>query len=156
MSKETTCCFTGHRIVGRDFDFEILYRTVIKLITKRNVDTFICGGAIGFDTYAATAVLKAKEAGYNVSLHIYVPCNNQNEKWGDVQKAKYKEILNQADYVDMVDKPYFDGCMQKRNRKMVDASAFCCCYYNGLPSGTGQTVKYAQMRGLEIGNIFNQ
>lgn len=156
MSRETSCCFTGHRILGRDFDFDRLYRTVIKLIEKRGVDTFIAGGAMGFDTYAAKAVLKAKENGYNVQLHLYLPCNNQTEKWPMAHKIKYNEILEKADYVDLVDKPYFNGCMQKRNYKMVDASAFCLCYYNGKPSGTGQTVKYAISKGLEIGNIFNE
>lgn len=155
MSKEKTCMFTGHRMLGKDFSFDKLYKTVIKLIEKRNVDTFICGGALGFDTQASIAVLNAKKAGYNVQLHIYAPCNNQSEKWSSQDKALYEEILKEADYVDMVDMPYFDGCMKNRNYKMVDNSAFCLCYYNGRPSGTGQTVRYATKQGLEIGNLYN-
>ena len=154
MSKETTCCFTGHRILGKDFDKDRLLKTVIKLIEKRGVDTFICGGALGFDTQAAMAVRTAINMGYKVQLHIYVPCNNQSEKWSQRDKDIYDNILELADYVDMVDRPYFDGCMQQRNYKMVDNSAFCLCYYNGKPSGTGQTVRYAQKCGLEVGNLY--
>lgn len=156
MSRETTCCFTGHRVLGRDFEFDRLYRTIIKLIEKRGIDTFISGGAMGFDTYASEAVLKAKENGYNVQLYLYLPCNNQTEKWAPLFKIKYEEILKRADYIDMVDRPYFEGCMQERNYKMVDASAFCLCYFNGKPSGTGQTVRYAQKCGLEVGNLYGE
>jgi len=155
MPRENTCCFTGHRIVGKDFDFDRLYRTVVKLIEKRGVDTFVCGGAIGFDMYSGEAVLKAKDNGYNVKLHLYLPCNNQSDRWNAKQKIRYEELLKRADYIDMVDKPYFDGCMKERNYKMVDASAFCVCYFNGKASGTGQTVAYAQKRGLEIGNLYS-
>lgn len=155
MSRETTCCFTGHRILGKDFDFDRLYRTVIKLIEKRGVDTFICGGALGFDTQAAIAVRAAINQGYKAQLHIYAPCNNQSEKWSEKDKTIYNGILKLADYVDMVDRPYFDGCMKQRNYKMVDNSAFCICYYNGSRSGTGQTVRYATKQGLEIGNLYS-
>lgn len=156
MSRETTCMFTGHRILDRGFRFERLYKTVVKLIEKRGVDTFIAGGAMGFDTYAAQAVLKAKESGYNVQLHLYLPCNNQTEKWAQAHIIKYNEILERADYIDLVDKPYFDGCMKKRNYKMVDNASFCLCYFNGKSSGTAQTVKYAISRGLEIGNLYRE
>lgn len=154
MSRETTCCFTGHRILGKSYRFERLYKTVEKLIEERGVDTFICGGAIGFDTQAAIAVIAAKNNGYNVKLHIYTPCNNQSERWNSRDKKIYQEILSRADYIDMVDRPYYEGCMKDRNYRMVDNSAFCLCYYNGRPSGTGQTVSYAKKCGLEIGNIF--
>ena len=155
MSRETTCCFTGLRILGKDFDFDRLYRTVIKLIEKRGVDTFICGGALGFDTQGAIAVKNAIDNGYNVKLHIYTPCNNQSEKWKDKDKIIYQELLSKADYVDIVDRPYYDGCMKQRNYKMVDNSAFCLCYFNGRPSGTAQTVSYAKKCGLEIGNLYS-
>ncbi len=155
MSKETTCCFTGHRVLGRDFSYDRLYRTVVKLINEHGVNTFIAGGAIGFDTAAAEAVLQAKEQGYDVALHIYVPCRNQSERWNSLDKARYEKILKRADYIDMNDAPYYDGCMQERNYKMVDASSFCLCYFNGKRSGTGQTVRYATKSGLKVGNLYN-
>lgn len=155
MDRKSTCCFTGHRVLDGDFSLDNLYSAIIDLI-NRGVDTFICGGAIGFDTYSAEAVLKAKENGFDVNLHIYVPCSNQSERWSNWQKQKYNEILSKSDYVDMVERSYFDGCMRIRNYKMVDASSYCICYYHdneARPSGTGQTVRYAKKRGLEIVNL---
>ena len=156
MSKETTCCFTGHRILGDDFKMQKLIDLVIDLHKNKFVDTFICGGALGFDTYTAAAVLNARSIGYDIKLHIYAPCNNQSEKWNESQKSMYKNILKVADYVDMVDRPYFDGCMKIRNYKMVDNSAYCIAYYHedkSFRSGTGQTFRYAKKQGLTVINV---
>ena len=130
MAKEKTCCFTGHRIVANDFNEDVLSRG-IEYVIKQGVDTFICGGAMGFDTLCALAVLKAKKKHPHISLHIYAPCNNQSEKWGLKDRATYKKILKKADFVDMPDESYFDGCMKIRNYKMVDASAFCAAFGGG-------------------------
>ena len=155
IKKEVSCCFTGHRILGKDFTISALDNAIEYMINK-GVTTFICGGAIGFDTYAEEAVLRAKERHENIELHIYAPCNNQSAKWNIIQKNKYNEILEKADYVDMVDRPYYDGCMKERNYKMVDNSRYCICYFHeneSRPSGTGQTFRYAKRQGLEIINL---
>ena len=157
MLKEKTCCFTGHRILGKDFTIQSLDNAIEYMINK-GVTIFICGGAIGFDTYAEEAVLRAKERHEGIELHIYVPCNNQNAKWNISQKSKYNEILQKADRVDMVDRPYYEGCMKERNYKMVDNSSYCIAYFHeseSRPSGTGQTFRYAKRQGLEILNLGN-
>ena len=59
MGKENTCCFTGHRVLNSDFSADLLRRGINYLIGL-GVDTFICGGALGFDTCCAQAVLDAK------------------------------------------------------------------------------------------------
>ncbi len=152
MAKENTCCFTGHRIVSADFERDTLVRGIEYLIGQ-GVDTFICGGATGFDTLCAKEVLNAKRAHPEIKLHIYAPCNNQSEKWSLGDKMTYKKIIKKADFVDMPDAPYFDGCMKIRNYKMVDSSAYCICYLNNPRSGTGQTHSYAKRRGLTIFNL---
>ena len=153
MAKESTCCFTGHRVIGSDFSPSVLKRGINYLI-EQGVDTFIVGGALGFDTICAKEILKAKKAHPQIKLHIYAPCNNQSEKWSVLDTLSYNKILKKADYVDMPDFPYFDGCMKIRNYKMVDSSAFCLCYLSSSTrSGTAQTVRYAKEKGLTIFNI---
>ncbi|MBE6674082.1 MAG: DUF1273 domain-containing protein [Ruminococcaceae bacterium] len=152
MAKENTCCFTGHRILGNDFNVDVLKRGIEYLIGL-GVDTFICGGATGFDTLCAKEVLNAKQTHPHIKLHIYAPCNNQSEKWKLGDKLAYSEILKKADFVDMPPVTYFNGCMKIRNHKMVDASAYCICYLNGMRSGTGQTYRYANQQGLSVFNI---
>lgn len=154
MPTEKTCCFTGHRELGGGFLKDRLYRC-IGAVLKDGVDTFICGGALGFDTEAALAVLRAKQKFPGIKLWIFVPCKNQSEKWSEAQKKQYGKILESADYVDMPEYSYFDGCMKKRNYKMVDASSHCIAYFNGkYASGTGQTVRYALSKGLKLYNVW--
>ena len=57
-----TCCFTGHRILNQAlkvFTKQIITDEAIKLIDQ-GVMYFIAGGALGFDTLAAQAVLDLK------------------------------------------------------------------------------------------------
>ena len=152
MTKENTCCFTGHRVLGSDFNNDVLQRGIVYLIGK-GVDTFICGGALGFDTVCAKAVLKAKETYPHIKLHIYAPCKNQSRNWRLLDRIGYDRLLKKADYVDMPREEYFDGCMKIRNYKMVDASAYCICYMNSPRTGTGQTYRYATKQGLTVFNI---
>ena len=153
MSREITCCFTGHRRLGSDFTKEKLKSAIEDLIDK-GVKIFIAGGALGFDTEAALEVLRQKKTGKDIELHIYAPCSNQSERFSFMEKWMYKKILKHADYVDMPKERYFNGCMKIRNYKMVDASSYVIAYYTGeFKSGTGQTVRYAQRSGLEITNL---
>ena len=153
MSKQTTCCFTGHRTVDRNFNTELIGQYAKKLVTEKGVDTFIVGGALGFDTLCAKAVLELKKEFPHIQLHVYAPCNNQTAKWKEKDVKIYNKILELADFVDMPYVSYFDGCMKIRNYKMVDNSAFCICYLNHFGSGTGQTFNYAQRCGLELYNL---
>ncbi len=149
---ENSVCFTGHREVGSDFNSARLDE-YINLMISKGVKAFIVGGALGFDTIVAKRILALKKNGYDIELHVYVPCSNQSERWSLFDKMAYNKILKQADYVDMVKMPYYDGCMRVRNYKMVDNASYCICYFNGKSSGTSQTVRYAKRRGLEIYNV---
>ena len=156
MSKEITCCFTGHRELGASFKKEELKSAIEELI-DRGVKIFIAGGALGFDTEAALEVLRQRKKGKDVMLHIYAPCQDQSKRFPFWDKVLYNKILKHASYVDMPERPYFDGCMKIRNYKMVDASSYVIAYYSGqFKSGTGQTVRYAQKCGLEIINLYKE
>lgn len=156
MSKATSCCFTGHRFLSKTFDSRRLAQTIEAMIEK-GVDTFICGGALGFDTLAAQEVLKLKKKKHKeIKLHIYAPCQNQDSLWNSRDKRVYEEILSRADYVDMPENLYNNQCMKIRNYKMVDNSSYLIAYYDGtFASGTGQTVRYAERCGIEIVNLYN-
>ena len=153
MSREKSVCFTGHRVVSsKDFNIEWL-RGILRGFIELGCDTYIVGGALGFDTIVAKEIISLKDSGHKIQLHLYVPCNNQSEKWSIADKNTYNEILKRADYIDMVDKPYYDGCMRERNYKMVDNASYCVCYYNGKTSGTSQTVNYARRKGIFVTNV---
>jgi uncharacterized phage-like protein YoqJ len=148
-----SACFTGHRNLGSDLNRGRLVRCIEKAISK-GCDTFICGGALGFDTYAAEEIIKLKKSHPEIELHLYLPCKDQEARWSERDKEKYYEILKCADYVDCPDTPYYDGCMRARNYKMVDNSSLCISYLkDNVKSGTAQTVRYACQNGLFLCNL---
>jgi uncharacterized phage-like protein YoqJ len=146
-------CFTGHRYINRDLDVAELERAVTELINS-GCDTFICGGALGFDTVAARLIIRLRERYPHIKLCLYLPCNNQDARWSSGDREEYREILEAADYVDMPPAPYYDGCMRERNYRMVDDSSVCICYLSAdMKSGTAQTVRYANKMGLTVINV---
>lgn len=153
--REKTCCFTGHRKLPKEKIEHIikhLDREVDNLINQ-DVTDFISGGALGFDQVAAALIIAKKEAGRNIRLLFALPCRNQDEPWSTEQKQLYHDLLAEADKIVYVSDEYTDGCMKKRNRYLVDHSAYCVCARLYPMSGTDQTVKYARQKGLCVINV---
>ena len=119
-----------------------------KIITKDGYDYFISGGAIGVDTDFAEMVLHFKKLYPHITLEIAVPCENQDLKWNDTDKAKYQKILKCADVVTVLSKKYNRFCMQKRNQYMVDKSDFAIAFWNPdtKKGGTYGTIKYIERK----------
>ncbi len=84
---------------------------------------------------------------------MLLPCENQTQGWQAQDKRLYAEVLTKADEVVWISKDYYTGCMQKRNRALIERSAYCICYLNQARGGTAYTVNYAKDQGLEILNL---
>lgn len=155
--RSNTCCFTGHRDISA-MTFNQLMESVEPLLLRlieNGYRYFVCGGAIGFDTFAATFVCSLKMRGFPVKLVLMLPCRDQTAKWRDYDKLVYDGLLQRADEVIWLADRYYPGCMQKRNKAMVDASSACICYLNKRAnSGTRQTVDYAYAQGVAVANIY--
>lgn len=149
-----TCFFTGHRIIPDKSRKEITQYVIslcTKLITENNVDTFIAGGALGFDTLAATEILKLKKIYPHLKLHLYIPCVDQSAKWKDRDIEIYNKIKELADEVKYISPmPYSSGCMQQRNRAMVNDAFYGIAYCTNTKSGTYSTVRYAREKGRDV------
>lgn len=158
--KKYICCFTGHR----EMDGRHLSRLVVRLKRlmmekyEEGVRVFRTGGAIGFDTFAALAVVDMKKKFPDVRLELFLPCRDQTAKWAAEDVRIYKNILKCADSVVYAEEQYTSGCMMKRNRMLVDGSDCCIAYYNGSRgrSGTGYTVNYARSKGIELVNLCEE
>lgn len=153
--RERTCCFTGHRDLPMNGQKEIgakLEQTIINLI-DRGIRFYGAGGARGFDTLAAQSVLKLKTNYPNIKLILVLPCLTQTRGWGAKDIAEYEHIKAQADKVVYTSQEYTEGCMQKRNRHLVNHSSVCVCYLMKNSGGTAYTVDYAEKNRLEIINL---
>ena len=151
IDKKKTCCFSGHRILPSNFDCEELKKLVYKSIND-GFDTFLCGMALGFDS-ECFKVLQELKKDFTLKVIACIPCESQSKFFNKKQKAEYEKMINSADEVIYVSKEYFDGCMQKRNRHLVDGSSLCVCYLAKQDGGTAYTVQYAREKGLQVVNI---
>ena len=150
--KEKTCCFTGHRIISAA-DKNNLIPELNKIISKL-IETgyccFVAGGALGFDTIAAQEVIKLKKPNPNIKLILVLPCKNQTRGWNSDDISVYESIIKQADKVMYTSEHYYNGCMQKRNRYMVDSSSVCVTYCIRSTGGTAYTVRYAEKNNVHV------
>ena len=150
--KELTCCFTGHRIISNAETERLekqLYVEVESLINK-GILYFGCGGALGFDMLAAETVIKLRQKYDNIRLILVLPCRQQDKYWKKNEKERYLKIIDCADKVIFTSEQYFSGCMQKRNRHLVDHSSVCIAYMRKNTGGTAYTVDYARNCGAEL------
>ena len=160
-TNEKTICFTGHRPQSLPFGSnekdprcvrlkEIIKTEVIHQITENNAVHFISGMAIGTDVICADIVLELKKEYPHITLECALPCENQSLKWRETDRDRYYSIIEHCDKETLLQMQYTPDCMQKRNVYMADSSDTIIAVWNGKPSGTGNTVKYAQSRGKEV------
>ena len=149
------CFFTGHRVIDKtDAVLEKLTETITEKIEK-GVSVFICGGALGFDTLAAQTVIELREK-YPIKLCLYLPCRDQCNGWEFPDIVEYERIKSACDEVFYVteDGKASAAVMKKRNKAMVEASDFGICYLKNAKSGTAQTVRMAEEKGIEVINLY--
>ncbi len=150
------CFFTGHRAIRKSDYAAVKSFLRAEILEKINsgVTVFIAGGAKGFDTLAAEQVIDIRQDYDIIKLHLYLPCNDQDLTWNDQEKKQYQTILKKADSIFYVsDVPYKKGCMEKRNRAMVEVSDCGIAYMTRQGSGSAQTVRMAEEKGIEVTNI---
>ena len=154
--KDKTCCFSGHRIISNN-DYDKVYKKtkqiVVDLIKNKGIRYFETGGALGFDTLAAQVVLDLKKEYPQIKLILVLPCANQTMRWNQRDIEVYDDIKSKADKVVTLSECYYEGCMQDRNRYLVQGSNYCVCYLKNVYSGTGYTVRYAEQQGLKVLNV---
>lgn len=125
----------------------------IKYLYEHGTKIFLAGGALGFDTLAAQAVIKCQKAYSDIQLIIIAPCQDQDIFWTWEDKNTYAEIKKSANEVIYLSEHYYSGCMHDRNRYLVDNSSTCICYKVRQSGGTAFTVGYAKNNGLTVFNL---
>ncbi len=159
MALLTSCCFTGHRPKdlpeGGNRDKPAARRLILRLketveqLSAQGTQDFYCGGALGFDTWAAQAVLEQRDRA-PIRLHLILPYWGQESAWGPSDQAEYQRILRAANEVRILSERYYPGCMQARNRALVDRAACVIGYCVKKGGGTAYTLAYARQQGRRI------
>jgi len=160
ISKENTACFTGHRPKYLPWhydeskqsciDFKRDLKETLKGAINYGITHFISGLALGIDMICAETIIELKKEFKGITLEGAVPCPNQDARWNAESKKRYAKLLKNCDYVHIVCPEYTDDCMNIRNKYMVDKSSVVIAIWNGKPSGTGNTVRFAKENGCKI------
>lgn len=122
-------------------------------LIRNGVTTFLVGMARGTDIMAAELILQLRmlKQDVNIQLWAVVPYDRQALSWPPKERARYNAILAKADKVEYISHDYYNGCLQKRNRYMVDNATHLIAVYDGVQGGgTKQTIDYARKKGLNI------
>jgi len=153
---DSAVCFSGHRDIpeGEREALTVRLEAALTRLIEGRFDCFYAGGAIGFDTMAAEAVLRLRVRHPHIRLCLVLPCHGQEARWSAENRLTYDRIRDAADLV-LYTSPhrYTPGCMQQRDRSLVDRSSVCLCYLAHPTGGTAYTVAYARRRGLSVINL---
>ncbi len=149
-----TVCFTGHRVLSREDEPCLAQLSpLLELLYQRGYRDFLCGGALGFDLYAAERIIRLREKHPDVRLIFCLPCADQSSRWKKADCSHYERLLYLSDETRVLSPRYYDGCMQARNAYMVDRSYVCVAYMAHLRGGTLSTVRYALSQDVPVVNI---
>lgn len=165
-SKRISCSFTGHRNLSPEETRNLVPRlksTVLYLISQ-GVKEFHCGGAIGFDTLAATVVYDISRQHKNIRLILEFPYEDQCHGWSENNRRFYDFVKSNAHEINIhgenpKSREQAVKLLLSRNRLMIDKSHYCVCYLKDIDSkrgGTAYTVNYAKLHDLQIINLAEQ
>jgi len=159
-ARQESCCFTGHRPDKlpwryneedpRCLALKEKLTTVVEEVYRQGYRHFICGMAQGCDLYFCECVLALREKYADVTLEAAIPCPTQSDRWPAEQQRRYARLVAACDLETVVCSQYNSGCMQRRDRYMVDHAALLIAAFSGSSGGTRYTIGYALQRGLDI------
>lgn len=155
---ERTVCFSGHRpeklVCGGDETNPVINR-LKSMIYKEIYDSwkdgytvFISGLARGVDMWAAEMVADLKRKA-DVKLICVKPYKNHGYNLKGVEKWRYNHILENADETVIICDEYRKNCMRLRNEYMIEHSSKLIAVVSDYRSGTGQTIRLAEKKGIE-------
>ena len=159
-----TCAFTGHRPQGLPWGYNEcspLFEAARKRLQNElfravglGYEKFLTGMAVGADQMLAALVIEMIKGGSEVELCAAIPCKTQPHRWIEPQKQRYWDILSMCSEITVLQEDYTPGCMQRRNRWMIDRSGMLIAMWNGsYTGGTAGTLRYAREKGLMLSII---
>ena len=160
IERGEACCFTGHRPGKLAYGADETHPDCLRLkaamagqlcrLAEAGVREFIAGMALGTDLWFAESVLALRARRPQVRLVAAIPHPGQERRWSAVSPARYQGIVVRADEVHVLCPFYVQGCMQMRNRYMVDRAGHLLAVYEGGAGGTKYTIDYARRNGLTV------
>lgn len=138
--REKTATFIGHNeCYGVD---NAAVRSAIVALIEKGVSEFISGGMGGFDWICARAVYELKKEYPHIRNSLVIPYLTFT--------IRNKELFDDVIYPDGFEKYHFKAAIPKRNRYLIDNSAYAICYVKHSWGGAAKTYEMAKKQKLEI------
>lgn len=155
--------FTGHR-PNKLWGYHItehryikLHDLIVKYLVELKARRMYCGMALGADTIAAMACLEAKRIGRKIDLIACIPFEGQDQKWPDLERRRYHDLLSKSDEVVVCSEGAYEAYkMYVRNQYMVDRADIILAAWDGSKGGTGSCINYAEGIGRKIINLLDE
>jgi uncharacterized phage-like protein YoqJ len=139
--------FTGHRTIP--YSVKLGIEQLIAIAQKEKIDHFYVGMALGTDQLAAQVLTKN-----SLPWTAVIPCRDQDKLWTPGQKAKYHQLIQQANERIYLADDYYTGCLNQRNLWMIQHSQLCLSVWDGRRhGGTFHAVNNAQKKHLTVINF---
>ena len=162
-ARQESCCFSGHRpekLPWREDESDprcLELKTRIAAALDRAYDkgyrNFLCGMARGCDWYFCEQVIQLRKRRAGVYLEAAIPYPEHGNGWSEENRRRYQTLLAACDEQFMVSTHYHRGCLQKRDRYIVDHASLLIAAFNGQPGGTQYTMRYAIRQGIEVDDL---
>lgn len=161
------CAITGHRPTRFKWKYKENYSGCKRLkkrlgeqfegLYREGVRHFYVGGALGVDLWAGEVLLRLKEQpGFEeLELFIVLPFAGHDKLWDERSCQRMAFLIrHSAQTVTLGQSGENAAALYKRrNEYMVDHADILLAVYDNdkaIRSGTGQTVHYAQRKGLPV------
>lgn len=156
--KQKTCCFTGHRSIRAERLPILMQKTeqIVRELIANGVIFFCVGGAVGYDTEVAKLLFRLQESEFpQIKVILIYPFDGFTDSWTPMQQEAYWLLYPKYFKVICVAQKAGRAMYLKRDRQLVDCSAFCICYCTRKTGGTAYTVRYAMQKGLRVFHIID-
>jgi uncharacterized phage-like protein YoqJ len=158
----TVIAFTGHRPkdLPPGFTRDAAWLRITLALRSLGLDrdlsqiTFVTGGALGIDTWAADYAL---DRGLGLRLVLPFPILTMARFWSLWNAERLEHHALQADTLTIIDPSgrYSPATYQKRNEAMVDQADMLFAFWTGKPGGgTANCVNYATRVDTPIRNLL--
>lgn len=156
--KELSCIFIGNQIIPRACIQSLITRldSEIENLINQNVNTFISGGALGFDLIASALVIFKKERYPHIRLCFALSCREATQFWREDQKRFLQQVMAEANEIVYVNEQHQTDCVEKQHRYLVDHAAYCLYALLKPSARIERTLSYARERELMMINVVEQ
>jgi len=147
------CAFAGHRperIRGMEAEIISGLRKEILAAIEDGYTTFITGCSRGVDLWAADIILELRRSNKSLRLICAVPFEGFESRWPVDWIKHYEAVRKQADWVEIICPSYSTDAYQKRNIWLVNRSTRLIAVWDGLPSGTENTIDFAYVQKIPV------